>query len=538
MMACAGKTAELAALGNSEHLRTRPANANQSSGHGAPLILLALDGVSRDLLYEMVRGNQLPNLSTLIGNDAYFDDSMLATLPTTTMPAWVTTMTGVGPAEHGVTGNEYFVRESQTFACPAPVSFQSMEPTLSIYTDHYLDKLVEVPTVYERMRAKDPDVLIWVSMNHLFRGADKLLLADRKLIAKALLGLIDVPKSKTKVSRKVYAALDSAAVDSIVKHLDTKTLPDVMTVYLSGTDLYAHVAEEGPDIARREYLRDIVDPELGKLVEKLRARNMLDNMWTMVVADHGHTAVVYDKPHALGTGDGPAAVLRAAGFRVRPFKQSVAASDPFSAVLAYGGAMAYVYVADRSQCAGAKDVCPWKLPPRYEEDVLAAAEAFYRSNLDGSSVPQLAGSLDMILTRKPRPYAQVDLPFEVYIGDGKTVPIDEYLRAHPHPSYVTLAERMRELAVGVHGERAGDILLIAHNGDRDDRANRFYFASEYRSWHGSPSRDDSEIPLIIGHRRHSRAEIGAWAKRVLGSQPTQRKVTDLMLGIRAGALEH
>ncbi len=534
---CAVNAAKLVVSGDEHDLRSRPAGGKPSSQRAAPMMVLALDGVSRDLLYDMIRAHQLPNFSALLGNDAYFDESLLSTLPSTTMPAWVTTMTGVGPAEHGVTGNEYWIRETQTFACPAPVSFNDSNPTLAIYTDRYLDKLVEVPTVYERMRAKDPDILIWVAMNHLFRGADKLLMAKRTLIAKALIGLVDIPKSKAKTSRKVFAALDESAIDAVVDHLRAPTLPDVMTVYLSGTDLYAHVADEGPDDARRAYLREIVDPALGKLVGKLRDRGMLDRMWTLVVADHGHTAVVHDKPHALGANAGPPEVLKAAGFRVRPFKKDVAAAEPFSAVLAYGGATAYVYVANRAQCAGDLDACSWKLPPRYEEDVIAAAEAFHKNDVDGSIAPQMKGALDMILVRKPRPYAEVDLPFEVYVGDGKTMPLEDYLREHPHPTYIAMVERLRDLAVGVHGERAGDIMLLAHNGDKDQKDERFYFAQEYRSWHGSPSRADSEIPLIVANHHHSSARIGAWVRKVLGDRPAQQKVSDLMLGLQAGALD-
>ena len=531
--ACVGKAAELAMMGDAQLLRERPAGSPQHASTGQPLLLLALDGVSRPLLYDMIRHGELPSFSALIGDQAYFDESFVSALPSTTMPAWVTTMTGVGPAEHGVTGNEYFIRETQTLACPAPVSFADSAPTLSIYTDHYLDKLVEVPTVYERMRKVDPNIQIWVSMNHLFRGADKLLMAKRSLIAKAMLGLIDVPKSKTATSRKVFAELDEAAIDSVVDHLAKEpTKPDVMTVYISGADLYAHIADEGPDIARRAYLREIVDPALGKLVTELRRQGMLERMSIMVVADHGHTAVVHDAPHALGAQEGPPSVLKGAGFVVRPFKQDVPAKDPYSAVLAYGGAMAYVYLADRSQCPSPKESCSWKLPPRYKEDVLVAAEAFYRANLEGTNAPEMKDTIDLVLTRKPRPYADDDLPFEVYVGDGRTVPIAEYLRDHPHPTYVRVEERLRGLAVGAHGERAGDILLLAHNGDRDDKSRRFYFAAEYRSWHGSPSRADSEIPLIVANHHHTKGEIASWVKGVLGDQPDQRKVTELMLGIR------
>ena len=334
-------------------------------------------------------------------------------------------------------------------------------------------------------------------------------------------------------SRGAYAALDNSAVDSVVDRLAHGGSPDVLTVYLYGTDLYAHVASEGPDRARRGYLRDVVDPALGKLVARLRASGRLDREWVVVTSDHGHTEVMSDHAHALGDGDAPRDVVRAAGFRVRPFKRRVAADDPFSAVLAYGGATAYVYLADRSQCPGEHDACAWQNPPRYREDVLPVAEAFRRANASG---PQLRGALEMILVREPRPVERDDLPFEVYIGDGKTMPVEAYLAQHPHPGYVAFAERLHDLAVGPHGERAGDILLLAHDTERDDLADRFYFAHEYHSWHGSPSRGDSEIPLIVANRHHTSREIATYVKRVLGDRPFQQKLTDIALGLRRGEL--
>jgi len=73
------------------------------------------------------------------------------------------------------------------------------------------------------------------------------------------------------------------------------------------------------------------------------------------------------------------------------------------------------------------------------------------------------------------------------------------------------------LAVGPLGERAGDILLLAHNGDRDRPEDRYYFAEPYRSWHGSPSKLDSEIPLIVAHPARSDRAIGRLVRSALGA---------------------
>lgn len=551
--ACAApKVAELVAHGDQRQLRERAAGTPASSPDKPPILYLAFDGVGRDLLYDELRKGKLPRLATLLGGTggatgsrfphAHLEEHLLSTLPSSTMAAWATTMTGKPPAEHGVAGNEYFVREERDFACPAPVSFSDSKPTIEIFTDGYMNKLAGSPTVYERIREKDPNVLVWVAMHDLYRGADELLLTKRAVLAAAFEGAIEVEEKKQvekKEPRRLYADLDKAVLDTVVDHLGRGPVPDVLTIYLSGTDLYAHVALEGPDASRRAYLEEVVDPHLAKLIDALNARDALARRWVVLSADHGHTQVVHDDAHALSTKDDedPPGVLKRSGFRVRPFTRHVSEKDDFSAVLAYGGAMAYVYLADRSGCPHEKNVCDWKQPPRYEEDVLAAAQAFYANNQDGSLVAPMRGALDMILTRRPKPYAEVDAPFEVYVGGGKTMPVEAYLNEHPHPTYISMAERLRDLGVGVHGERAGDVLLLAHNGDRDNPMDRYYFAAPYRSWHGSPSKLDSEIPLIVASPLHSSEAIGTWVKGVLGDHPFEQKVTDVLLGLRAGEME-
>ena len=531
--------------GDTRELRQRGKDAPASSPDKPALLLLALDGVDGKLLYTMLGGGELPALNALLGGDhgrfphAHLDETLLSTLPSSTLAAWTTAMTGVTPAEHGIAGNEFFVRETATLAAPAPVTFSDSEPTLAIYTKGYLSQLMSAPTVYEQIRARDPHVLIWVAVHQIFAGADHLLLTKPTILARALEQVLEDTGSKVTAHKSdpgPYKKLDESVVSAVVGALAEGPVPDVLTLYLSGTDLYAHIAEEGPDEARRVYLRTVVDPALGRLTERLRERGALDDRYVIVTSDHGHTPVIYDDAHALATTgeDDPPALMRKAGYRLRPFKLDVAKDHDFNAVLASGGAMAYVYVADRSMCPKEKDVCSWSRPPRYEEDVIPMAEAFYRNNEDGSLVPAMKGTLDLILTRRPKPYLEIDLPFEVYVGSGKTVPVAEYLKDHPHPTYVAVEQRLRDLAVGKRGERAGDVLLLAHNGDRATPEERYYFAARSRSWHGSPSRQDSEVPFIVAHPHRDSASLKAQVERILGDTPRQQKVTDVLLELRDG----
>jgi hypothetical protein len=543
----AGGAVKLLAAGDVRELRERPKSAPEASSGRPGILLLDLDGVDRTLLYDMLRDGELPKLAGLLGGDAgrfphaHFDDTALSVLPSSTMVAWATALTGAPPARHGIAGNEFFIRATRQFAAPVPVTIEDPSPVIACYTDDYVDRLRLAPSVWERMRARDPDVMIWVAMQHFHPGADRLLLTDRAVIAKAFEAFIEEQADKRleqKQSWAVYEKLDTEVIDVVDAHLEKDPLPDVLSVYLSGTDSYAHIADEGPDQARRAYLRDVVDPLIGRLAERLATRHALDDRWIVVTSDHGHSEVLRDDAHALSMkGDHePPVVLEKTGFRVRPFELDVPADADFQAVLAYQGAMAYVYLADRSTCPQPGQPCDWTRMPRFREDVLRVAEAFHRNDRDGDLVPALRGTLDLVLARRPRPLGSDTLPFEVYVGNGRLVPVERYLREHPHPTYVELASRLRDLAVGPQGDRAGDVILLAHNGDRSRPEDRYYFASTYRSWHGSPSRKDSEIPLIVAHPRRSSDAIAATVHAHRGARLRQQDVADILIDLHESSL--
>ncbi|MFW5741181.1 MAG: hypothetical protein ACOC1F_12525 [Myxococcota bacterium] len=164
--------------------------------------------------------------------------------------------------------------------------------------------------------------------------------------------------------------------------------------------------------------------------------------------------------------------------------------------------------------------------------MFVAADAFFENNRAGKLVPAMRRALDMVLVREPRPPAEIDAPFRVYVGGGRTQ--TRYLAEHPRPGYVAFSARLRDLAVGPAGERAGDVLLIANYAHEGDPKDRFYFGRTYHSWHGGPGREDSEIPLIVAHHRKSRDELANVVRGALGEHPRQQKVADLVIHLRFG----
>jgi hypothetical protein len=136
------------------------------------LLILAIDGVDRALLYDMLRAGELPHLAALLGGSsgaafshACFYDQLVTVLPSTTIAAWTTLFTGADPGAHGITGNELFDRSARSLIAPAPVSIDDVSPVLALYTDDSLGERLDVPTLYEKLREAEPHLRIWVAMS-------------------------------------------------------------------------------------------------------------------------------------------------------------------------------------------------------------------------------------------------------------------------------------------------------------------------------------------------------------------------------------
>ncbi|MGH7963954.1 MAG: hypothetical protein ACRERD_19385, partial [Candidatus Binatia bacterium] len=199
----------------------------------------------------------------------------------------------------------------------------------------------------------------------------------------------------------------------------------------------------------------------------------------------------------------------------------------YQATVAYQGAMAYLYLADRSTCPAEGDRCDWQRPPRLKEDLMPVVRAFYTVNKTGHPIPALKGTLDLIFARQPRPLDQDALPFQVFDGK-KLVPISTYLARHPRPDLLQLEKRMRWLGAGPYGHRAGDIVLLARSGLERPIEERFYFSGPYHSWHGSPAAQDSHIPFILTRKGDAGERLQALVKKVVGKSPSQLHVVPLV----------
>jgi hypothetical protein len=228
---------KLAAEGDSKQLRNR--DGAPSDSKFPPLLILALDGVGRKIIYEELEAGHLPGLSKLLYGSgknsarAYKSDRMLSVLPSTTMIAWASVFTGVTPGQHGLLGNEFFLRSERRYVAPVPVTIEDAAVAYRNFTEGYANQFKLVPTVYERMRAIEPEVRIWVAMHPIHAGADRLVLTNRGAYFEAFRAFLQEQATELvtqDAARALYAALDEEVIDTVLEQLVDGPVPDVLTV--------------------------------------------------------------------------------------------------------------------------------------------------------------------------------------------------------------------------------------------------------------------------------------------------------------------
>src|SRR5208282_4262835 len=505
---------------------------------GPYVLIFAFDGAGYDQLMAAVDSGKAPAMAGMLGKPeggglyehAYSVPNAVSILPSTTIAAWSAIFTGAPTAWNGVAGNEWFVREEMKFYAPVPVSVEEMDDNRAMITEGLVGESLKSPTLFQQAGVKSS-----VSLNPVYHGADYFTVIDPvSMVALYTEFLVRAGGENSPEKIDIYEQLDKDSVPKLLDSMKTHGVPKIQVVYFPGIDLYTHLAAD-PLPMEVAYLETVTDPLVARILDAYRNYGILDQTYVMVIADHGHTPVLRDPRHALGADpkDGPAAVVKAAGFRPRNFVLNPDKKDQdYQAAFAYQGAIAYVYLADRSTCPNPGMTCHWKRPPRYRQDVLPVARAFYNSNRTGRPAPMMKGTLDLIFARVPTAPGKDTLEYEIFDGH-RLVPIWEYLIRHPRSDLIQLDRRMRWLSAGPYGNRSGDILLLSRSGLNRPIQDRYYFSVPYHSWHGSASPQDSHIPLIVARQDYPSAKLKKLVDKVAGSQPSQLDLVPIVLSLLA-----
>jgi hypothetical protein len=457
------------------------------------LVVVDLDGLRRDAFRGTLAAGGLPHVERIVGGrdggTACHVDT-LSTAPSITFAAQASIVTGQHPGAHAIPGNESFDRLGRiSEGRPRHFGFDvgytlAVDDAVAVFTgDGLASQLLsrETPTLYEI--ASERGLTSTVAHHMYARGADAWLRPEIVDIArftkgKGVLGL-------------EAGAYDAEMIARSIAHLDAGNRPDLLTTYFMGLDHHSHI--HGPS-SQPTYLREVIDPQVGRLLDALAAYGMLEGALFVLVSDHGQTEVTPDDRHAIRLGfpfDRELGhVFAALGLDVHDIPGEDPACD---AVMGLNGGMAYVYLQHR---AGR-----WADPPRYAEDVLPVAQAFSDVNELGLYEDELQGSLELILVRDAEREGWQG-EYRVYLGGGRTQSFADYLAAHPGLDYPDAANRIR-LATSA---MTGDLILVAREG--------FYFATPMAGMHGGLLRGESETVLTFARPDASPGEV-AWLRETV-----------------------
>ncbi|MCJ7618080.1 MAG: alkaline phosphatase family protein [Desulfobacterales bacterium] len=277
----------------------------------ARAIVLVVDALRAESIYNSIDEERLPNLSRLIRErGAIRFENCLSALPSVTLPNHTTIFTGVYPGRHGVPGNEWFDR---TLDASEPFYRRTREYVKYGHEDdpglgrawsfggipvHDMDLSPEVRTIYEAFEEAETrrgrGALTAVVFDPVRRGADKVINPD---IFDALISLDFLPFVDS------FASIDASAMEKAVELIESDDPPELMGIWLSGLDGWSHANGPGPVGGKEDrqaiYIEKNIDPLIGDLIEALEDRGLLDETLIFLISDHGQADTIGEDKFAI-----------------------------------------------------------------------------------------------------------------------------------------------------------------------------------------------------------------------------------------------
>jgi hypothetical protein len=442
------------------------------------LLILDIDGLRQDVYLSSLHNGRSPNLARLVGglqaqNGIHI--KALSTAPSITFCAQTTIFTGLQPNQHGIAGNQFFDRFGGTnHGKPRFYAFDvgdalAVDDAVEVFMgngslSHILSPAQ--PTLYEM--AAQHGLTSLVAHHMLARGATHWIRPNLVEIARftkggGLIGL----------SAEAY---DKSMMDKLLETIQSETAFQILCAYFMGLDHQSH--QHGPHI-QADYLEQVVDPQIGRLINTLEERDELIGTLVVVVSDHGQIGVIPDDRHSLRLSfpfDLEMGYLfNALGMDVNDKPGEGADCD---ALVACNGGLAHVYL---RRHAGT-----WSNPPLFMNEVLPIAAAFWEANQTGRYATDLKGALAAILVRRVEQDGWT-AKYQVYTPAG-LLPLEAFFRDQNTIETLDPIPRLDALA----GEHAGDLLLIANN------TAGFYFGSPIPGMHGGLHPAESLATLSLG----------------------------------------
>ncbi len=484
------------------------------------ILILDIDGLRRDVFDESLADPAQPALAALLGDaDRRVVFDPLSTAPSITFCAQSSMFTGRQPADHGVIGNQFFDRfgryegRGPKFYAFDVGDLLAVEDALRIYMgdDGLLGHIypVGVTTLHEQVQTRGKRS---ATVHHMVgRGADVWIKPDLVRIGRAVKG--------GGFFGLRPAEFDSEMTDKAIALLRRGDRPDVLTLYFLGLDQHSHYY--GPAL-QLTYMREHIQPALERLRTALDELGLLDGLLTVVASDHGQIATPRDSRHSLRLSfpfDRELAhVFDSLGLDVHDYPGETPDCD---AVVACNGGLAYVYLRHPGR--------PWADAPRFDEDVLRVANAFWDAHQTGAHSHELQGALSAVLVRNvagdgwAAAYQSLD-------STGQLALLETAFATGEGRHFAQAAKRLRASQTDI----GPDMVLVSNYPEG------FYFSPPLLGMHGGLHPEDSSATLAFGMTRTGEVDAQAVLVAVreaidARSQAEDRAVSvaDLTVGVLA-----
>jgi hypothetical protein len=452
------------------------------------VIWLIIDGCHAETFRNLYASGNLPNMRRAMG-DALFVDQATSVFPSVTLVCLSSLATGCYPKTHGIVNNVWLDRAREPFGGRAYLS--ELDQTLACFdrkimglptgllpdlnTGGMLNNDIDpdAKTIYEVLG--ENGLNSFAVFNYVGRGATVWRRPGRG----DMLHYAEIDKRSHD-----YPRWDRLMINAAMKLTARHGLPNLLNLYFGGHDGQSHHLGVG---AQSDYLRKVVDLQMGRLFNQLQKKFTLTDLYMVVSADHGQTGFPRAGAHRFIWKEQIVPMLRDTGPGTLVDGGEKSEIDP-TANVAYAignGAALFIYVKNR-------ETGSWRTPPRFDEDVRPVAHAVLRAADPAcADRPSYIGPfLDSLLVR-----TAPDQPYMVYANASPHQGPGQFMTPREH--YAFRRDRYPEAAALIQGmehpNRGPDLAAILDY----DQGGWYFSDGAHLGNHGSFTAEDIHVPLAF-----------------------------------------
>jgi hypothetical protein len=279
----------------------KPPERTLTATKGPKLFVVILDALKRKTLMESL--DTLPNFKAVIKGDSssypyiYFEN-VLVSIPSSSKPSNATLLTGVYPLRHGVPSTIWFDRKTEKTVTLSSLSQRRVIKILEKTDTHtifdYARRSGKTTMAVATQVAKGVDSRDWIKQGiHVWSHAFWINLFTEGIT------MPDGGHLDKRTTAGLFSGYKYCLSDGLKARLRlTGDIPDLVVVHYVGMDIFTHYPRRFMtkeswtiDQIQKWYLRQVLDPELGKIVSFLEENRIFENTIFFFVSDHGQTRI-------------------------------------------------------------------------------------------------------------------------------------------------------------------------------------------------------------------------------------------------------